>query len=335
MQPIFRAGNGAEPDKFHHFPGGQPTYDGNNADRYTGHSQTGARLCRVPGASSALLMLAAMVQHISTGGKNSMRKTTGVLIALFSATVFLLGTLLPATASAADKTSIRISAAVSLKNALTSLKESYEKRTPNVELVINYGSSGLLQKQIEEGAPVDIFLSAGKKQMDELESKGFLIPGTRMNLLGNTLVLIVSKEKKSQIKSFADLVDKAQSISIGQPETVPAGKYSKETLTNLKLWEKLNKRIMFANDVRQVLAYVESGNVDAGLVYQTDTVVLKSAAVVTAAPADAHSPIVYPMALIKGSKNRAAAEKFVAFLKTADSSKVFKKYKFIPLGSQH
>jgi hypothetical protein len=93
-------------------------------------------------------------------------------------------------------------------------------------------------------------------------------------------VLIVAKEKKTSLKSFADLAGKAQSISIGQPETVPAGKYAKETLTNLRLWDKLEKRIMFAKDVRQVLAYVESGNVDAGLVYQSDTLALKSGAVV-------------------------------------------------------
>ncbi|MHC1696557.1 MAG: molybdate ABC transporter substrate-binding protein [Geobacteraceae bacterium] len=261
-----------------------------------------------------------------------MKKTPVALITLFAAAALLFGSFLPVTASAADKTSIRISAAVSLKNALTALKESYEKNTPNVELVINYGSSGLLQKQIEEGAPVDIFLSAGKKQMDELEGKGLLIPGTRKNLLGNELVLLVSKEKKSQIKSFADLPGKAHSLSIGQPETVPAGKYAKETLTNLKLWEKLEKRTMFAKDVRQVLAYVESGNVDAGLVYQTDTVALKSSVVVAAAPTGSHSAIVYPLALLKDSKNRAAAEKLLTYLKSAAAAKVFAQFKFIPLG---
>ncbi len=263
-----------------------------------------------------------------------MRKTTAALATLFTMGALLLGSLAPATAGAADKTSIRISAAMSLKNALTALKETYEKIVPNVELQINFASSGLLQKQIEQGAPADIYLSAGKKQMDELESKGFLIPGTRENLLGNALVLIVAKEKKSQIKNFDDLAGKAQSISIGMPETVPAGKYAKETLVNLKLWKKIEKRIMFAKDVRQVLAYVESGNVDAGLVYQTDTVVLKSGAVVAAAPQGSHSAIVYPIAEIKDSKNRVEAGKFVAFLKTAEAAKVFEKYKFIPLGSQ-
>ncbi|MGA7826082.1 MAG: molybdate ABC transporter substrate-binding protein [Geobacteraceae bacterium] len=264
-----------------------------------------------------------------------MKKMSVALISLLSAAVFLLGALMPLTASAADKTAIRVSAAVSLKNALAALKESYEKSNPNRELVINYGSSGLLQKQIEEGAPVDIFLSAGKRQMDELERKGLLIPGTRSNLLGNALVLIVSKEMKTRIKSFDDLVSKAQSLSIGQPETVPAGKYAKETLTNLHLWDTLKKRTMFAKDVRQVLAYVESGNVDAGLVYNTDTVILKSGVVVAVAPAESHSAIVYPVALIKDSKNRAAAEKFMTYLKSANAAKIFEKYKFIPLASQN
>jgi len=263
-----------------------------------------------------------------------MKKTPRVLITLFSATALLLGAFLPVSACAAEKTSIRISAAMSLKNALSDIKATYEKMVPNVELVINYASSGLLQKQIEQGAPVDIFLSAGNKQMDELETKGLLIPGTRTNLLGNALVLIVAKEKKSQIKSFTGLPDMAHSISIGQPETVPAGKYAKETLIKLHLWQKLEKRIMFAKDVRQVLAYVESGNVDAGLVYQTDTLTLKSGAVVATAPARSHSAIVYPMAEIKGSKNQAASGKFSAFLQTAAAAKIFEKYKFIPLGTR-
>lgn len=259
-----------------------------------------------------------------------MYKTPKALITLVSATVFMLGALVPFTAGAADTTPIRVSAAASLKNALAALKESYEKSTPNTELVINYGSSGLLQKQIEEGAPVDIFLSAGKKQMDELERKGLLVPGTRSNLLGNSLVLIVAKEKKSKIRRFDNLADQAQSLSIGQPETVPAGKYAKETLTNLRLWDTLDKRIMYAKDVRQVLAYVESGNVDAGLVYQTDTIILKSAVIAAVAPKESHSPIVYPVALVKDSKNRAAAEKFLAYLQSAKAARIFERYKFIP-----
>ena len=145
-------------------------------------------------------------------------------------------------------------------------------------------SSGLLQKQIEEGAPVDLFISAGKSQMDELAAKGMLIPQTRSDLLGGELVLIVAREKQALIKGFADLSKGAFSFSIGQPETVPVGKYAKETLQSMKLWDKLANRIVFAKDTRQVLTYVDSGNVDAGLVYRSDAVALQGAVVAAVAP---------------------------------------------------
>jgi len=124
-------------------------------------------------------------------------------------------------------------------------------------------------------------------------------------------------------------------MSIGQPETVPAGKYGKETLVSLKLWDGLEKKVMFAKDVRQVLAYVESGNVDAGLVYRSDTMSMKSGKVAAVAPKGSHSPIVYPMALIKDGKNRAAAKRFMEFLKSPEAAKVFAHYNFIPLSGKH
>jgi molybdate transport system substrate-binding protein len=258
-------------------------------------------------------------------------KKTACLLLSFAAAVVLLGPALTGTAHAAGKSVIQISAAISLKDALAVLKESYEKKNPDVDVRFNLASSGMLQKQIEEGAPVDLFISAGKKQMDELAAKKLIVPETRSDLLGNVLVLIVSKEKKGSIASFNDLPVKAQSISIGQPETVPAGKYGKETLTNLKLWDSVQKKIMFAKDVRQVLSYVESGNVDAGLVYRSDTLALKSGVVVAVAPKGSHSPILYPMAIIKDGKNRNTAKKFMDFLRSAEAAKVFATYKFIPV----
>lgn len=263
-----------------------------------------------------------------------MKTATRFLIPFFTATALLVAPLLPGNATTAEKAAIRVSAAISLKDALSALKEMYAKKEPNLEIQFNLASSGMLQKQIEEGAPVDLFISAGKKQMDELAAKGLIIPATRQDLLGNEIVLIVSKEKKRSIRSFADLPAKAQSISIGQPESVPAGKYAKETLTNLKLWGKVEKRIMFAKDVRQVLAYVESGNVDAGMVYQSDTVVLKSGVVVTVAPKGSHSAILYPMAVIKASKQSASARKFMEFLKTPEAARIFAGYKFVPLAGR-
>jgi len=264
-----------------------------------------------------------------------MRKTTGLLGFLVVAGVFLLCPAVQGSACAAEKSVIRVSAAISLKDALGVLKEMYGKKAPDVEISFNLASSGMLQKQIEEGAPVDLFISAGKKQMDELAAKGLIVPQTRFDLVGNEIVLVVAKEKKDAIKTFEALPDNAQSISIGQPETVPAGKYARETLTSLKLWDKLEKRIMFAKDVRQVLAYVESGNVDAGLVYRSDTISMKSGVVAAVASKGSHSPIVYPMALVKDGKNRAAAKRFMDFLKTPEAAKVFAHYKFTPLTGKH
>jgi molybdate transport system substrate-binding protein len=260
-----------------------------------------------------------------------MKQTAKKMMSLLTVLALVTCLFLPVAVSAADKTVIQVSAAISLKEALDSLKEMYSRKEPGVDIRFNLGSSGMLQKQIEEGAPVDLFISAGKKQMDELAAKGFITPGTRLDLLGNELVLIVAKEKKDSIRSFDDLVAKAQSFSIGQPESVPAGKYSKETLISLKLWDRLEKRIVYAKDVRQVLAYVDSGNVDAGLVYRSDTIALKSAGVAAVAPKGSHGPIVYPMAVVKAAKHPEAAGKFVAFLKTAEAAKVFAKYQFIPL----
>lgn len=255
--------------------------------------------------------------------------TFSTLIAWAISAVLLVS---PATTSfAAEKTTLKVSAAMSLKEAVIKLKEVYEQKEPAVELQFNMGSSGMLQKQIEEGAPADVFLSAGKKQMDALEAKGLLVPGTRSDFLGNQMVLIVAREKKNDIKSFADLLGKATSISIGQPETVPAGKYGKETLASLKLWNPLGKKIIFAKNVRQVLAYVDSGNVDAGIVYLSDTVVLKNTTIAAFAPKGSHAPIVYPMAAIKGTKELSAAKKFMAFLKTPEAARIFSSYKFIPL----
>ncbi len=256
------------------------------------------------------------------------------VLMLLSLLVFLVGPLVRDGAYAGDRKSLNVSAAISLKEALTAVKEMYAKKEPGTELSFNLGSSGQLQKQIEEGAPVDVFISAGKQQMDELSRKELIIPETRINLLGNELVLIVTKEKQGQIRNFADLAGKGITFTIGQPETVPAGKYGKEVLTSLKLWDSLAKNMVFAKDVRQVLAYVDSGNVDAGLAYRSDAVALKGAVVAAVAPKGSHAPIVYPVAIVKGGKNIEAAKKFLAFLRTREAAGIFARYRFVPLAAR-
>ena len=248
---------------------------------------------------------------------------------LFIPLLFLLAFISAERAAAA--TTVTVSAAASLKDALAEIQGLYAVQEPGTVLQFNFGASGMLQRQIEEGAPVDLFISAGEKQMAALEQKGLLVPGSRSDLLGNELVLVVAREKVGQIKGFSDLAGAAATLSIGQPESVPSGTYARETLAALKLWEKVKARIIFAKDVRQVATYVESGNVDAGLVYRSDTVVLKSSVQVAVAPPGSHRPIVYPVAVIKGGSNAVAAARFVRFLGSPAAGQVFARHRFIPL----
>lgn len=222
---------------------------------------------------------------------------------------------------------LTVSAAVSLREAAEELKVLYTKQHPEVKITYNFGASGTLQKQIEEGAPVDLFISAGKKQMDDLAEKGLIIENSRQNLLENELVLVAPKD--STIKDFTDLAGSGiGKISIGTPESVPAGKYAQEALTSLNLWDKLQPKLVLAKDVRQVLNYVETGNVDAGLVYRSDALIAKESKIVATAPAASHKPIVYPMAIIKDTKQQAAVEAYAAFLTSVEAQGIFEKYGF-------
>jgi molybdate transport system substrate-binding protein len=244
----------------------------------------------------------------------------------------LLGLLIvPQFAQADPRTTLPIGAAMSLKEAVTTLKGIYEKRHPDVVLEINFGSSGALQKQIEQGAPTELFLSAGQQQMDALESRNLIVKQSRCDLLGNALVLIVAKEKQHQIKNFDDLQKHATNFAIGHPESVPAGRYGKETLVSLGLWEPLEKRLVLANNVRAVLAYVDSGNADAGLVYHTDTLQLKSAVIAATASESSHAPIIYPAALVANGKYPQEARRFLTFLRSAEAGEIFARYRFMPL----
>jgi molybdate transport system substrate-binding protein len=228
-----------------------------------------------------------------------------------------------------SKTELTVSAAISLKDALDNVKQLYATANPTVSVATNYGASGTLEVQIEQGAPVDVFLSAAPKQMDELAAKGLLLDGTRKDLLRGEVVLIVPKDSSAGISSFQDLarVD-VKKIALGEPTTVPAGQYAKEVLTNLGIYDAVKSKSILAKDVRQVLTYVETGNVDAGLVYATDAQSSSKVKVVATAPEKSHSPVIYPVATIKSSKNSAAARAFTAFLSGPQARAVFQKYGF-------
>ncbi|APG26394.1 molybdate ABC transporter substrate-binding protein [Syntrophotalea acetylenivorans] len=245
--------------------------------------------------------------------------------------VVLLLFLIPQGGLCANRSTLPISAAMSLKDAVTALKEVYEQQHPDIRLEVNFASSGALQKQIEQGAPTELFLSAGQKQMNALQSQDLIVPQSRCDLLGNSLVLIVAKEQKDRIWGFDDLAKDAEHFAIGYPDSVPVGRYAKQTLLSVGLWDTLQERLVFAKNARSVLAYVDSGNADAGLVYSSDTKVLKSAVVAAHAPEKSHAPIIYPVALIRDGKQPALTGQFLDFLKTAEACRIFARFGFTPL----
>ena len=230
--------------------------------------------------------------------------------------------------------SITVSAAISLKDALDELGpifqvQQHRKNGGNgTAVTYNYGGSGTLARQIEQGAPVDVFFSAAEKQMDELEAQNLIVADTRHDLVGNALVLIAPVQSTA-LHNFQDLTGSVvKTIALGETSTVPAGMYARQTLEHLGLFAALEKKVVYAKDVRAVLTYVETGNADAGLVYQTDANTSPKVRVVAIAPADSHDPILYPAAVLRDSKNKPAARAFVDFLQGPDARAVFQKYGF-------
>ena len=225
------------------------------------------------------------------------------------------------------KVTLTISAAASLTEPMQEIANNYSKINTNVEFALNFASSGALQQQIEQGAPVDIFISAASKQMNVLEDKGLLLEGSRKDFLRNTLVLVVPSQ--SLVTGFADLTgEQVKKIAIGVPESVPAGKYAKEVFAHLGLIDQIAAKLVMAKDVREVLAYVETGNVDAGMVYQTDATISRKVKIVATAPENSHTPIQYPVAVIKDSKNQVAAKEFIKYLTSPAAKSIFTKYGF-------
>jgi len=273
-----------------------------------------------------------MNKNFSQSNFSIKRRKLLVLIATALATLLLVIGLPILTSSlvvAQSNSNLLVSAAASLKEALEEIKPLYQQSKTNVKINYNFGSSGALQQQIEQGAPADIFISAAKKQVDALEQKGLLVPGTRNIIAKNRLVLVVPKNAVG-ITSFYSLKDaKVKKIAIGEPRSVPAGQYAQQVLEKLKIWSEIKSKLVFANNVRQVLASVESGNADAGLVYITDAKISDKVKVVVTADEKYHSPIIYPLAVIKRSKNVDAAKEFSRFLSSDQAKSVFKKYGFI------
>lgn len=225
------------------------------------------------------------------------------------------------------QTTLTLSVAASLIDAMTVLQADYRQSHPDIVFRDNYGASGTLALQVQQGAPVDIFFSAASQPMDTLDSKGLLAAGTRRDLLRNDIVLIAPEN--STLKDFDGLVEKSvKLVALGDPASVPAGQYAQQTLNALKLFERIKPKVVYGKDVRQVLTYVETGNADAGIVYVTDAHSSPRVRIVATAPAGSHAPIVYPVAVLKNSKNQPAATGFLDYLITPAARLIFEKQGF-------
>ena len=222
---------------------------------------------------------------------------------------------------------VNVYAAASLTDVMKEIASAYEKESGD-KILFNFGASSLLARQIIEGAPADMFLSADEAKMDELEQAGLIATDTRRDLLSNLLVIVVPYSKLV-IASPEELVTKSQKIAVADPRAVPAGIYTKEYLTRLGLWQKLEPKIVPTENVRAALAAVESGNVDAGFVYKTDANISSKVRIAFTVAVEEGPPIRYPVALIKEAKEKSAAAKFLAYLQSASARKTFERYGFI------
>ena len=225
---------------------------------------------------------------------------------------------------------ITVSAAISLKNAFEDIGKIYEAKNKGVKVNFNFGASGDLMRQIEGGAPVDIFASAALKDMDDADNKGLLKSGSRVNFASNSVVLIGSANSVVQLNTFDDLKKaNMQKIAIGNPKTVPAGRYAAEVFEYFKMHESLKEKLIFAENVRQVLDYVSRGEVDAGLAYLSDALLrAKEVKIVATAPEDSHKPVIYPIAVVKTTKSENLAKEFISLVLSDEGKAALKKYGF-------
>jgi len=237
-----------------------------------------------------------------------------------------------ATSSAAVAQELTLSAAISMKEAVEEIGRQFVAGHPGTILRFNFGSSGELQKQIEAGAPVDVFISAASRQMDELEQKSLILSATRRNFARNVLVVIKPVDSAIDLARAADLLDpRVRRIVIGNPKTVPVGQYAEESLRSMGLWERIHPKLVFAENVRQALDYVARGEVEAGFVYTTDFAVRAERVREAFRPGeDTYRPVIYPAAVVKASKYPAVAQAFVEALLSREARGVLQRLGFQP-----
>ena len=237
--------------------------------------------------------------------------------------------LVPMIGCAKQQSEIMVFSNMSLRDAIKEINVLYLQRNPDLSIPTNYASSGTLQIQIENGAPADVFISASPVQMDALQNKQLILNDTRKDLLSNKIVLIVPISGTLDITDFRSLAnDKVMKIAIGDPKSTPIGMYVQQIFARYEITDLLKPKLIPAADVRQVLTYVESGNVDAGIVWLTDARVSNKVKIVATAPDDINALVAYSVAVVKSSNNKDGAKDYENFLFSSQAEAIFKKYGF-------
>jgi molybdate transport system substrate-binding protein len=246
-----------------------------------------------------------------TAGRRQAGWCRPFVLALTAAVTLAAGAVTPVGAQ-----ELTLSVAISMKEAIETLGRRFTLSRPGVALRYNLGASGDLQKQIEAGAPIDVFVSAATRQMDELEQKRLILADTRRAFARNVLVVVKPADSGLDLTAVGDLLDaRVTRVAIGNPKTVPAGQYTQESLRAVGVWERLGPKLVYGENVRQVLEYVARGEVDAGFVYTTDAAVRGQSVKEAFRPAeDTYRPVVYPVAVVKETRQPALAQAFIELL---------------------
>jgi molybdate transport system substrate-binding protein len=231
-------------------------------------------------------------------------------------------------APAAADQELLVSAAASLTNAMKEVAGAFEKTHPGTKVVCNFAASGVLLQQMAKGAPVDVFAAADQKTMNQAQERKLIVPATRKNFVSNRLVLIVPMDSKLSLSGLQGLTGpEVKRVAVGNPATVPAGRYAKQALEKVGLWDKLSPKFILAESVRQVLDYVRRGEVDAGLVYSTDAAIAKGKVKVIQTVTE-HAPILYPIAVTASTDKKALGQSLVDFVLSPPAQEIFSKFGF-------
>ncbi|HEX7418313.1 MAG TPA: molybdate ABC transporter substrate-binding protein [Thermoanaerobaculia bacterium] len=220
---------------------------------------------------------------------------------------------------------LRVSAAASLTDVLHEIAAQYGQ-----PVLFNFGASSMLARQIQEGAPADLFISADELKMDQLAQRGLVVKKSRVDILANTLVIVIPSDSALKIESAKDLADPSiRNVAVAEPQSVPAGIYAKEYLRKIKVWDRITYKLIPTDNVRSALAAVESGNVEAGIVYKTDALISHAVKIAYEIPRTEGPKIVYPAAVLADSTEKAAAQKFLDYLQSEPARAVFRRFGFL------